>query len=222
MELEELQKRWAAQDRKLDELLRMHVRAKELGRARSALQRLKLGLAFELVLNALAVAVLGAFIGQHLSELRFVVPAVVLDVVAVSVLAATVRLCVLASEVDYEAPVTTSQRRLEGLRVLRIRLTKWVLLVSPLLWTPLLITGLRALGVDAYAALGGRYLLVNLLFGVAFLFLMRWAARRWAPRLERSGWGRRWAEALAGTSLTQALGQLASIADFEREGELPA
>ncbi len=221
MELDELQKRWAAQDRKLDQLLRMNVRAHQLGRARSALQRLRAGLALELVLNVLAVAALGAFIGQHLLQLRFALPALALDVVAVSVLAATVRQYVLASEVDYDGPVTSSQRRLEALRVLRIRQTKWLLLLSPLLWAPLLVVGLRALwGVDAYAALGVPYLLVNLLFGVAFVLLMRWAARRWGPRLERSGWARRWAEALAGTSLTRALGQLASIAHFETDAEL--
>jgi hypothetical protein len=220
MELDEFQKRWAAQDRKLDAVFRLTLQADHLGRARSALQRLRAGLAVELAFNALAVFALGVFIGDHLAELCFALPAVVLDVAAVAVLASTVRQWFLAGEVDFDSPVTASQRRLEGLRVLRIRVTQWVLLLSPLLWTPLLVAALRALfGVDAYATLGVPYLLANLLFGIAFVPLMGWAARRWANRLERGGWARRWAEALAGTSLTAALAQLASIADFEREGE---
>lgn len=226
MELDEMQKRWAAQDKKLDEVLHLNrklLQVEELRRTRSSLQRLRAGLALEAVLNVVAVALLGVFIGDHLAELRFVVPAVVLDIAAVAILAASVRQWMQARQVDFTAPVTVSQRRLEQLRVLRIRVTQWVLLASPLLWTPLFILGMRVLiGVDAYQAFGAPYLLANLAFGVAFVLLMRWAARRWADRLERSGWARRWAEALAGTSLTAALGTLACIADFERGSELRA
>jgi len=226
MELDEMQKRWVAQDRKLDEVLRLNrklLHRESFGRARSALQRLRAALGFELVLNAVAVAALGAFLGQTWAELRFFVPALVLDVAAVAMLAASVGQWTRARAVDFTAPVLESQHRLEQLRVLRIRVTKWVLLVSPLLWTPLLIVGLRAFfGVDAYGTLGVPYLLANLAFGVAFIPLMRWAAVRWAHRLEGTGWARRWAEALAGTSLIAAQGQLASIADFERDSGLGA
>jgi hypothetical protein len=226
MELDELQKRWAAQDQRLDEVLHLNrqvLRAGGLGRARSALQPLRLGLALESALNVLVVVALGDFLGNHFAEPRYFLPAVALDVAAVALLISTVRQWVMASEVGYDGPVAPSQRRLEALRILRIRVTQWVLLLSPLLWTPLLIVGLRALfGVDAYAALGIPYLLVNLAFGVAFVSVVRWAARRWAHRLERTGWARGWAEAMAGTSLTAALAQLASIDDFAHESKLKA
>ena len=223
MDLDEFQRRWAAQDMKLDQLLRLTLREAGLRQARSALQQFRTGLALEWALNALAVLALGAFIADQLGALRFVLPALVLDVAAVALVATTARQWFLAGEVNYDGPVTESQRQLERLRLLRIRVTKWVLLLSPLLWTPLLIVGLKVLfGVDAYAVPGVPYLVANLLFGVAFIPLMGWAARRWAPRLERSGWARRWAEALAGTSLSEASGRLASITAFEREGELQA
>src|SRR5208282_3319335 len=112
---------------------------------------------------------LGVFIADQLGALRFLLPALVLDGVAVALVATTARQWFLAGEVDYDGPVTVSQRQLERLRVMRIRETKWVLLLSPLLWTPLLIVALKALfGVDAYAALGTPYLCANLFFGVAF------------------------------------------------------
>jgi len=223
MELDELQKRWAVQDSKLEELLRWRLRTEEMGRARPALQRLRAGLGFEVLLNGLLVAFLGAFLGGHFSALRFAIPAAVLDVGAIALLASSVRQWVLASSVQADGPVMVSQRRLEDLRVLRIRTTKWTLLASPLLWTPFLIVGLEGFfAVDAYAVLGGPYLLANLLFGMAFIPLMLWAARRWAPRLEKGGWLRRWAEALAGTSLTSALKQLATLAEFEREADASA
>ncbi len=221
MELDEFQRRWAAQDVKLEQLLRLSLRQGELRRVRSALEQLRTSLAIEWALNALAVLALGVFIADHLGALRFLLPAVALDVAAVALVAVTARQWFLAGEVDYDGPLTVSQRQLERLRMLRIRETKWVLLLSPLLWTPLLIVALKALfGLDAYTALGAPYLCANLLFGVAFIPLMRWGARRWGPRLERSGWARRWAQALAGTSLSEAVRRLASIADFE--GELQA
>jgi hypothetical protein len=226
MELDEMQKQWAVQDKKLDEVLRLNrklLESQRFSRARSTLQRLRAGLGIELLLNAVAVAALGAFIGNHFGELRFLLPAVALDIAAVAILASSVRQFLLARTLDFTGPVTGSQRSLEALRVVRIHTTQRVLLASPLAWTPLLVVALQALfGVDAYTTLGTPYLAANLFFGVAFVLLMRWAARRWADRLERGGWARRWAEALAGTSLTAARDQLASIADFERENELRA
>jgi len=226
MELDEMQKRWAAQDAKLDEVLRLNRKLLHTGglsRAHSSLQRLRASLLAELLLNTVSVAALGAFLGNHLGELRFLLPALVLDAAAVAILVSSVRQWSLARAVDFTRAVTASQRTLEALRVLRIRTTQWVLLGSPLAWTPLLVVGLQALfGVDAYTTLGVPYLALNLLFGVAFIPLMRWAARRWSHRLQGTGWARRWVEALTGTSLTAALGRLSSIADFEREGELRA
>ena len=223
MELDELQKRWAAQDAKLDQVLRWQLKADDLRRGRSALEQLQRSLFIEVVLNGLLVVAVGAFLGGQLGAWRFFAPALALDIAAVCLFAATVRQWLLARAVDYDGPVTVSQRQLEDVRVLRIRVTQLVLLLSPLLWTPLLIVGLRALfGVDAYQALGAAYLWANLAFGVAFIALMLGAARRWAGRLERGGWARRWAETLAGTSLTQALARLSSITDFQREDSLRA
>jgi hypothetical protein len=124
----------------------------------------------------------------------------------------------LSGSVDYTGPVAAIQRRLEALRALRIRTTQAIFLLSPLLWTPLLIVGLRALfGVDAYAVLGIPYLLANLTFGVTFALATLWVCRRFADRLDRSPFVQRLARDVAGANLTAALQKLEALAAFERE-----
>ena len=72
------------------------------------------------------------------------------------------------------------------LKAQRIRITRWVLILSPLVWTPLLIVGLQVLfGVNFYA-FGGVWLACNLIFGIAFLIAMVWASRRYADRMQGS------------------------------------
>lgn len=134
MELDEMQRQWAVQDQKLDEVLRLNrklLESQRFSRARSTLQRLRAGLGIELLLNAVAVAALGAFIGNHFGELRFVLPAVALDIAAVAILASSVRQFLLARTLDFTGSVTGSQRSLEALRVVRIQTTQRVLLASP-------------------------------------------------------------------------------------------
>lgn len=221
MELDDLQNAWAAHGRRLDEMIRLNrrlLRTVDLGKTRSAMQRLRAAIGVEIAIGLVALVALGAFIGDELADLRFVLPAVVLDLAALVILVTTVRQAVMVSAIDYDGPVATIQRHLEALRAFRIRCTQGTLLLAPLLWTPLLIVGLRAMfGVDAYVLLGPGYLIANLLLGLAFVPAMLWACRRYADHLSRSPWIQRLARDVAGTSLTAALGHLASIAAFEHE-----
>ena len=97
---------------------------------------------------------------------------------------------------------------------MRIRKTKWSFLGAPLLWKPLLVVGLDALGIDAYVHLGARYLVANLAFGLAVIPLFLWIARR--PRVQRSRLLGRIADDIAGRSLGRARAELDSLAAFER------
>ena len=115
-------------------------------------------------------------------------------------------------DIDYAAPVIEQQKQLERLRVLRIRKSKWILLLAPLLWTPLFIFGLSLLGFDA-GRLGAPYLLANLAFGIAVIPVLLWLSRR--PAVQRSRLFGQFADDLAGRSLVRARAQLASLAAFE-------
>lgn len=221
MELEDLKDRWEAYDRKLDASFRLNtavLREINLSRADSALKRLSRLLVCELLVDLAAVVALGAFIAGHAGEMRFLAPAVLLDLCAIGFVIASIRQLVALHSLDYGAPVVAIQKQLQALRIERIRVTKWILLLCPLLWTPLLIVTFEGLfGLDVYLFLDGTWLAANLLFGLAFIPLMLWAAQRFAGRWQGSPLVQSLMDDLAGRSLVEATGFLSTLSRFEAE-----
>ncbi|HYN44135.1 MAG TPA: hypothetical protein VE129_20330 [Thermoanaerobaculia bacterium] len=221
MELDDLKRRWEDQDRKLDAGLRLNARLLNdsvLAKADTATRGLSRLLWLELVVNLAAVLLNGSFLANHISEARFVIPAAGLHLGVIALLVASIRQLVAIGMLDYDAPIVMIQKRLESLRVERIRATKLTLLCSPLLWTPLLIVALKGLfGVDAYATCGAAFLIANLLFGVLVILLAAWTSKRYAARMERSPLVQRLMRDLAGDSLNAAAGFLSSISRFEED-----
>jgi hypothetical protein len=221
IDLDDMKQRWEAQDEKLDTLLRLNTRllqAPALGKAESAMRRLSRWLGIELLINFIAVLWLGSFLWDHAAEPRFLLPAAVLHLGVIALLGACIHQLVVIGSLDYGAPIVEIQKRLEALRAQRIRATMLTLLGAPLLWTPLLIVGLEGLlGLDAYAILSARYLLANVLFGLAVIPLAIWIARRYADRMGRSPLAQRLLRDLAGTNLNAAAGFLSRLERFAAE-----
>ena len=221
MELQDLQDRWAVYDRKLEASLRLNttlLRRTGLNQVESSLQPLSRSIVFELLGSLGVVVLLGMFLADHFTEVRFLAPAVALDLFALYLVIASVRQLVALDRMDYSAPIVALQKQLEQLRIDRIRTTKWTLVLSPLLWTPLLIVSLEGVfGLDAYRLLDGTWLAANLLFGVVFLAVMVWAARRLGDRFKGSPFVQRLLDDVAGRSLSAAAGFLKARAQFEEE-----
>ncbi|MCP3166415.1 hypothetical protein [Myxococcus qinghaiensis] len=219
MELDDFQKCWQANDARLDEVIRLNrrmLRATELEGTRTAMARVRMSLGFELVMGLVSLVALGAFIAANVREPRFVVPALLLHGVALVLTAISGRQWLRVGSLDYAAPITQLQTGVESLRLSTVRTTQWVLWLSPLLWTPLLIVGLRGVaGVDAWRALGTGYLAANVLFGLVFLALMVVGSRWLTKRPTGAAWLQRLAHAVAGTNLNAAREQLARLAAFE-------
>jgi len=224
MELDDLKRHWEDQERKLDASLRLNARLLNdsvLAKAETATKGLTRLLWIELVMNLAAALLNGSFLANHISEARFVIPAACLHLGVIALLAASIRQLVAIGMLDYAAPIVVIQKRLESLRVERIRATKLTLLCSPLLWTPLLIVALKGLfGVDSYATLGAAFLIANLVFGVLVILLAVWTSRRYAARMGRSPLVQRLMRNLAGHSLSAAAGFLSSISRFEKDESL--
>lgn len=218
MNLDELKEKWAGYDRKLDTVIRLNeTRIRKLETRRSLQRLFWFGLG-DMAVNGMAAMLLGTFIAGHLKEPEFWLPAAILYVGVILQLAFAVRQWLELKAVDYSGPILLIQKRLAGLRLLRVRIVKWTLLVSPLLWTPLLIVLLKGLlDINAYQAFPANYLLANLAFGAAFLGLMVWMARHFADRLNRSPRLEQLMDHLAGRTLTDALAGLREIADFAQE-----
>jgi hypothetical protein len=221
LELDDLRKIWLADDAVLE--TRLHLSAPRLlhaavDRGRTALRRLAQWLAIEVAAGAGVALWLGSFLGDHTAEPRFAVPAIALMLANLAATIAAVRQLVALRALDYGRPVLEIQKRLDLLRLERLRAVQLALLAGPLLWTPLLIVALRALwGVDAYAVLPGTYLLANLLLGLAIIPIAVWLARRYAGRLEGSHRLRRLMHDLAGHNLKVATAALQDLARFEQE-----
>ncbi len=155
-------------------------------------------------------------------DARFAVPAVALHVVAVLLMASTVAQLAMLRSVDYSGPVLAIQRTLAKLTALRIRTTKWLLLLAPLLWTPLAIVVAQGVfGLDVYRWFGLRWVAANLGFGLVVVPLLIWAARRYRDRWQQFWIIESLADDLAGRSLSMAKGYLGEIARFGREESGP-
>lgn len=221
MELDEMKAAWHELERRMDagvERDRHIWKELALDRTRSALRWLAGGPAVELVFDVLAVVLLGALLVEHVHAVRFAAPIAALQVAAIVKLSATIRQLAMIAGIDYAAPVVEIQRRLAALRALRIRTTKWVLLLAPLLWTPLVIVAAYVLvGLDLYRGFGPAWVALNLAFGVAVIALAVWIARRHAGWLRGSRFLQKLADDIAGRSLIAATGHLDEIARFEDE-----
>lgn len=214
MELDDLKVAWRELDRRLDASLALNRRTLtelRLDKARSALRPLTGVLVYELLSGIVAALLCGSFLADHIDDAKFAVPAAALLVVAAFTIAAAVRQLALIGRIDYAAPVVAIQRELAALRATRVRTTRWLLLLSPLLWTPLAVVAAKGLwGFDSYRGFGVAWVAWNLAFGVAAIPLLVWLARRFGD--SRVG------DALAGRSLAKATGWLDDVTRFAGEG----
>jgi hypothetical protein len=209
MELDELRTKWAEHDRKLDESIRLNrqlLRETYTRRARFALWRLAVMLAGGSLVVLAAIVSLGRFIATNWGMPRSVWPAVVLDLMAIAVLAALIAQIGLALNINYNQPVAVIQRRLEMLRKFRIRYIQWTCLTVALTWVPIFIVLTKALGFDI------QWIVINAAIGLAVPALVILVFKKYAPRMSQ-----RFLKELAGYNLNAASGFLATLAEFEQD-----
>jgi hypothetical protein len=221
VEMDDLRRTWADYDRKLDTNIRLSqqlLMAAKLNRVRSPLRRLTFFLGLESLVQFAVVGSLGYFIYQHITALRFAIPAVALDVFAIAILVAMVRQMADALRIDYDQPIALIQKQLGDLRVFRIRYIQGIFLLATLAWTPLLIVSLKGFwNLDAYKLFGPEYLAANVLLGLAIIPLAIWLSRKFGERMGRSPLIQRFMRDLAGYNLNAAAGFLATLAEFADE-----
>jgi hypothetical protein len=224
-DLDALQKRWQAQDARLDAMLELNQRMLQTlqrGQARGALGGVFLMLWVQFAVDFLAVFLLGSFLGNRLgawqSELRFLIPGAVLFVGAVAVFATVIRQLVLLYAIDASGPVSEVQRQLDTLHALRLQVARAIILIAPAMWVPIFIVGLRALfDFDTYAWFPMYFLAINIVAGALFIPVVYGLSRRYGQRLLRYPWISRLHEDLAGRSLAEARVRLAELATFQQE-----
>ncbi len=222
MELEELKALWNQNDRELEastRLNRLLFAQWNLRKSDTSLERLARGITFELIVNLAGIVLLGCFAAGHAGEPKFLIPAAVLDIYAIALVIAGARQLFALRSLDYDEPVVAIQRRLQRLRLARIRATMWTLFFAPLMWVPLLIVASRAFfGIDIYAAVSPAWLAANATLGLVVIPVAIAVAKAYGSKLERATPMRFLADEIAGRSLAAALDDLAAIRRFAEEG----
>ncbi len=212
---------WAAHGAKLERGLAVNerlLRGLLVREARRALAPALGWRALELLVWGGLLAIIASVVVRHLGEARYVLA----GGAAVLYLAALTALTGFAlgrgASLRFERPVTEVRGELERLALLEYQSFKWALLGGVMLWLPLVLLALEALGgVDLLARVDGAWLVANLVVGAALLGLGHVVSRRLVERSQDPERASRIVLALSGRGLRAARARLAELAAFERE-----
>lgn len=216
LDLEQLQQRWQAQDAKLD---RLAIRL-DRDTVASTVSGLFLPVWWDIAMDALLVLMFGLFIGNRLevwdAELRFLVPAALLFALSIAAFASSVRQLITLHAIAPTHPVSEAQQAVESLRAHRILVTKAVFLLAPVVWIPLLIVAVRALGGDLYAYMSAGFLIANAVLCALFIPAVLLAAHVYGERVLKYRWIRELHDELGGSRFVEARDRLAEMEAFRR------
>ena len=144
-------------------------------------------------------------------------------VVLAGLMGSAIAQIVMLTGLDPASPVLTAQRQLARVSSLRIGEWKWVLLLSPVLWTPFLVAfvevPLRLLAGDAMhttVVFTSRWVQLSLLVGAVMSGLLYGLSRWLAARLAGTSFLRSLVDDLAGRRLVAAREFLVRLDGFER------
>ncbi|MBP6840438.1 MAG: hypothetical protein KA190_24280 [Kofleriaceae bacterium] len=166
----------------------------------------------ELAFGALVLAAVVPVLLRHPGEVRYLVGAGPLVLLAAGLTAACAWLLVVGRSLDDTQPVARSQRVVLRLRRVELASFRWALLGGVLCWLPALLVAVEVVtGVPALARVDAGYLAANLGLGVLVLVGGTWGARR----LVGTGATRsRLVDALTSRSLRRLDVHLAELADL--------
>lgn len=220
LDLDTLRGRWAEQGRQIDQSLELDlaaVRKALTARTVSAFRRHSGWLAFGLVASLAVLALLVMFVIAHWGQWPWVLLALALLPLVASEAVVDVLEWRALRRLDFEAPVTMLNQRLDALQTRRLRQVKAILACSVLLWMPLVLVAFKGLfGADLLRVLHPSVLWINLAIGVAFVPLSLGVAAWISRRFGGSAGLRRFGEDAAGDSWAKARGELEAREDFER------
>ncbi|HZR55314.1 MAG TPA: hypothetical protein VFA74_00455 [Terriglobales bacterium] len=218
LDLDEMKQMWADHDRKLEESIRLNMQllsAAKLDKTQSALMRLTIYMALEAAVWLVIIVALGSFIYEHISQTKFVVSAVILDLYSIGMLNSLIRQIAASRLIDYGKPVAMIQKQIEALRIMRIRTTKWGVLTGFVVWVPSMIVVFKAaFRVNLYEP---YWVWSMVTFGLALIPLTIWTSKRFSERMDGSSFIQSLMKSLAGYNLTAAADFVASVSEFQNE-----
>jgi len=236
MELQELKNIWQAYDKKLDRQIKLNTQILKkinLDKTRSALKMFTRTPTLGMIIGIMTQIAMGAFIYHNLSLPEYVAPAALIWTFALfQVISSGYQLSIIlpcneGGEINYDLPVTKIQKKLERLKVYRIRFLTVTRFSYGLLWLPFLIVGFRVFfNDDFYLYFNHTWILLTLLCGLVFTGVGIWLALKLGDRKTKSPMLIKWMTSfhkndVTGKGLYSALAFLCELEDFEKEVEMP-
>ncbi len=224
--LDDLKTEWMARDRQLETQLRMNtlmLRDTLLEKHSAKLGSATRGNVFQILFTIPFLAFFGWFIGRHIGEPAFLLPALLLQIWTVVMLALSIHQRNELRNLDYGRPVLELQRQVEQIKIVRLNTFKWAFLTGQLLWwIPFVLVLFKGLlGVNLYivSAFMPTFIAWNIAFGVAFIPFALWASKQLAGRLGASPRFQQFTDGIAGSDVVVAREFLGKLARFGREAE---
>jgi serine/threonine-protein kinase len=232
MKLDEFKEIWQEYDKRLDKQVKFNTqmfRKMNLDQTRSALDRFTKTPILGMVLGLAVQLAAGTFIYHHWSLPQFVIPSALIWLFGLfQVWFSGFQLSVIlptnvGGEINYDLPVTEIQKKLEKLRVHRVRYLTVTRFSYGLLWLPVLIVGLKGFfNYDFYVYFNHKWILSVILCGLAFTMFGIWLSlssaevqAKW-PVLKKVTENIR-VNDVTGKGLDSAMISLEAIEDFEKE-----
>lgn len=219
MEFDELKAAWHTLDARIEAGRALNAKVfteLKLERARSARRPLWWFLSTQLAIALGSVVLLGTFLADHWQVPRFAVPAILLDIAAVMLIASTVGQLRVLITIDFGQAVVSIQSILTELAVRRAREVRWQWLLMLPLWTPLAVVVMQGIfGVDIYRWFGAPWIAANVAVGIVLTPLLVWLAQHFGNL--RHEIARRPVDDLAGRRLAEAQRRLDEVVAFGTE-----
>lgn len=154
MELNELANLWNGADTKMESALKINkslFMEVSITRIKTDLKSLRWTSYFEIIVNLLFLFFVVNFTVSHLTEIKFLIPGLLLFAFSIYSIIFSVNKLVLHYGINAHTPVLRTQKKLEKLKFLELREKQLLYIFIPLLWSIFLIVGAKfILNLDMY------------------------------------------------------------------------
>jgi hypothetical protein len=235
MQLEHLQNLWNQLDDKVDRSLAIEnelLRRVVLEPVSRRMHWMTIWPAIDIPLSITGIGFLISFIGQDWGDSRVLVPAFALILALLALLIDSIRQIAHMTGIDWSGPVAQMQTSLEKIHIAKVRQFKWIMLLSPLLftcallvavqWCSLRFTGDRMAILNKLDPNAQNWVLGNLLFGVVFAGIGGLILFVLARFFGKTAWWQSMLDGVSGAGLKRARKDVELWASLRRDPQKPS
>ncbi|MDN5212046.1 hypothetical protein QQ020_08285 [Fulvivirgaceae bacterium BMA12] len=219
MELSELKNTWLAYEKKLDRTWKLNLqllRTTNLDKARSKIQRLTWIVGTTLAFYLLSSLFLLFFSIQHITIIHMAAAGIILTVWSLAIAIGAMQQLALINQLDYAAPVTTLQKKLEVLRLIVLKYFRLAIWILPFYMAFQIVSAEVLFGYDIIKQAKENWLIWQAGLSIAFIPLTIWLHQKLNPKNMHKSWMKKVLKG-NGSQITEAIEFIREIEKFEKE-----